>query len=364
MILQRKSNNNIEYKEVKVGYLVNILRFNIAMILTVSILLGGLGFGFGTLKANNGDYIAYNTILIKASDSIMDRIAEIEGKIAKGDRDILVTVEPSVSEIMGNYLQSFNSISFYESISKQVGDIEIDILKNMIKIQNISGTDYIEIEVTGDEEEQVLNIAKAVNNEVVEKLSLMGEEYEAIIIDEPYVTEQEGLLDRVKAYILIGIGVGFIIAYVYCFVRAWSKKSINYVDDILDNVDAPVIGIIYDKNYERQLQDIKTSIKILCKDNKNIAFSAIDNQDEKLYDSLKNSFNNINISKINCKTEEILYLKERYDGIIISVEAGKTSWENLYAIENNIKQLNSKVFGYIINNFDERKIGNYKYLIK
>lgn len=146
-------------------------------------------------------------------------------------------------KLINTYLVIIGSDTFLEKVADSVGNVTAAQLKGMISSSQIEDTVAFSVSVTSTSPELATNIANTVAelcpDEIIRVLKVGGVE----VIDYATVPTSPTSPNLLKN-VVIGFGVGFVLAFLYFFIRELFDTKIHDRNDLEKEFDIPILGVI------------------------------------------------------------------------------------------------------------------------
>lgn len=146
-------------------------------------------------------------------------------------------------KLINSYLVVITSDTFLEKVADSVGNVTAGQLKGMISCSQIEETVAFNVSVTSTSPELATNIANTVAelcpDEIIRVYKVGGVE----VIDYATVPESPTSPNLLKN-IVIGFAAGFIVAFLYFFIRELFDTKIHDRGDLEKEFDIPILGMI------------------------------------------------------------------------------------------------------------------------
>lgn len=146
-------------------------------------------------------------------------------------------------KLINTYLEIIMSRTFLEKVADSVGNVTAAQLGSMISCSHIEDTVAFRVSVTSTSPELATNIANTVAelcpDEIIRVLKVGGVE----VIDYATVPTDPSSPNLPKN-IVIGFGAGFVLAFLYFFIRELFDTKIHDRGDLEKEFDIPILGMI------------------------------------------------------------------------------------------------------------------------
>lgn len=146
-------------------------------------------------------------------------------------------------KLINTYLVIIGSDTFLEKVADSVGNVTVGQLKGMIHSSQIEETVAFSVSVTSTSPELATNIANTIAelcpDEIIRVLKVGGVE----VIDYATVPTAPTSPNMPKN-ILIGFAAGFVVAFLYFFIKELFDTKIHDRSDLEKEFDIPILGVI------------------------------------------------------------------------------------------------------------------------
>lgn len=150
----------------------------------------------------------------------------------------------AAESLVNTYLEVIRSNNFLEEVAKEVGnDMTAGRLMGMVSCAQIRDTIAFRVGVTSSDPEQARDIANVIAelcpSEMVRILKVGGVE----VIDYAK-TPSSPSSPNLEKNVLVGLGVGFAVSFLFFLIRELFDTSINDEEDLTRDFDIPIIGTV------------------------------------------------------------------------------------------------------------------------
>ena len=262
-----KEMNETKEKEISFSALLHVLRKYVIILLIVTILFGVIG-GLYSVLFQKTKYVARAEFYVKnilgTSDYITDGMLTAGAKIASS------CVEVAEKDLLARKAVDAHNLDIYFGRSKQEST---KIVKSMISASKTNAdsqafTVTVTSYVSKKDAKIVIQAVQAVMNDVVKDITTASPD--AISASELAVLTEVKDIDDVGAVspsstkmAVIGAAVGFILAYVICFIIYINDTKVYDEDSIKASFKYPIIGAIPQWIHEEDTESQKLSRKKL-----------------------------------------------------------------------------------------------------
>lgn len=145
--------------------------------------------------------------------------------------------------LVKSYLVILESDSVMEKVAQKVGLESADDVRKYISTSQYEDTVVFQVSVTTTDPKISQTIANAVADVAPEEISRIIKAGGANVID--YAKEPtEPSSPNLKKNILIGLGAGFILSFLFFFIKEALNSTITSVKDIEREFDIPILGTV------------------------------------------------------------------------------------------------------------------------
>lgn len=145
--------------------------------------------------------------------------------------------------LVKSYLVILESDSVMEKVAQKVGLESADDVRKYISTSQYEDTVVFQVSVTTTDPKTSQTIANAVADVAPEEISRIIKAGGANVID--YAKEPtEPSSPNLKKNILIGLGAGFILSFLFFFIKEALNSTITSVKDIEREFDIPILGTV------------------------------------------------------------------------------------------------------------------------
>lgn len=146
-------------------------------------------------------------------------------------------------KLINTYLVIIGSDTFLEKVADSVGNVTVGQLKGMIHSSQIEETVAFSVSVTSTSPELATNIANTIAelcpDEIIRVLKVGGVE----VIDYATVPTAPTSPNMMKN-ILIGFAAGFVVSFLYFFIKELFDTKIHDRNDLEKEFEIPILGVI------------------------------------------------------------------------------------------------------------------------
>lgn len=146
-------------------------------------------------------------------------------------------------KLINTYLYIIKSDTFLEKVADSVGNVTVGQLRQMVQCSHIEDTVAFSVSVTSASPELSANVANTIAelcpDEIIRVLKVGGVE----VIDYATVPTSPSSPNLLKN-IVIGFGAGFVISFLYFFVKELFDTKIHDRADLEKEFDIPILGMI------------------------------------------------------------------------------------------------------------------------
>lgn len=145
--------------------------------------------------------------------------------------------------LVKSYLVILESDSVMEKVAQKVGLESADDVRKYISTSQYEDTVVFQVSVTTTDPKTSQTIANAVADVAPEEISRIIKAGGANVID--YAKEPTSPSSpNIKKNILIGLGAGFILSFLFFFIKEALNSTITSVKDIEREFDIPILGTV------------------------------------------------------------------------------------------------------------------------